>query len=277
MKTKKTINLIKLTTLLMLILFQEMAYGFQDVYFKINESEEFYLSEMIDKEEITALKNEDFLTISLGWNCWTGSHLQDHALRKRSFPLDWMITSFDTIYKLLETDFRNFLDIRYMSFLPVDVGASVVKNSIHGANFVHDFHRENWRQEGEGITPLNEKGVKEYDEIVCRYKKRIARLYKVFELGIPIYLFRWDITSDQAYKLYDLLVQKFPGSNINLVCIQHINVEPNEKWNHPKIKHFSIGQNGQFVGMTPDRSRNPEWTRIYKELGLLEFRWNVRD
>lgn len=255
--------------ILLLLMYQTLAFGLQDRYFKISETKEFYFSQMEDAEEISALKNEPFLAISLGWNCWPASHLQDHALRKRSFPLDWMITSFETVYKLIETDFYGFLDIHHMTLGRV--------NKIHGGEFAHDFTIKNWRQEGNGIAPCNEAGTQEYTELLSRYSRRIARFYYIFDLGIPIYLFRWKITKDQAHQLYNLLMQKFPQSDIYLVCIDDGKGGNDDDWGHPKIKHFSIGLNGEVLRPFEDRSRNQEWTKILSSLGLLIYQWNTND
>lgn len=248
-------------------------FGSQDIYFKIDDTHDFYLSQVNCSVEMDELKDEPFLAISLGYNCWPAAHLQDHALRKRSFPFDWLVTSFEAIYQILETDFYGFLDIRHFSLL----SAVAVNKTIHNAEFGHDFNFANWKQEIEGFVPLNDIGKKEYEDLISRYQRRIARFYKIFELGIPIYLFRWKITKDQAHKLYDLFSKKFPNSDIHLICLHDIEKEAIEDWGHPKIKHYPIGWDGKPLGPIANRSRNPEWTRIFTDLGLLRFQWNTND
>ncbi len=254
-------------------LFLNTIYASQDVYFKIDDTHDFYLSEVNCSEEMQELKDEPFLAISLGYNCWPAAHLQDHALRKRSFPFDWLITSFEAIYQILETDFYGFLDMRHFT---LDSAMPVNKN-IFNAIFGHDFNIVNWKEEGEGFIPLNEIGKREYEDLISRYQRRIARFYKIFELGIPIYLFRWRITEDQALKLYDLLTMKFPNSDIHLICLHDSRKDAFVDWGHPKIKHFSIGWDGKPLGPVSNRSRNSEWTRIFADLGLLLFQWNTND
>jgi len=49
--------------------------------------------------------------ISLGWRCTPAFQLQRKQIRKQAFPLDWLITAkFDSVIKLFETNFENFLD-----------------------------------------------------------------------------------------------------------------------------------------------------------------------
>lgn len=258
------------SVLFLLGILQSELHASKDIYFEISESHKFVLSEKIDSEEMDALKNEPFLAISLGYTCWPAAHLQDHALRKRSFPFDWMTTSFESIYKLLESDFYGFLDLRYMT-------AGFV-STIHGALFNHDFTQGDWVQVGKGIVPINEIIAKEYEKMISRYERRIARFYKVFELGIPIYLFRWNIEQSQAYELYELLTRKFPSSTIYLICLQS-NKEKSidEDWGHPQIKHFSIGWDGKSLVPFETRLRNLEWTRVFEALGLLTFQFKSND
>jgi hypothetical protein len=255
-----------------MLLAGQCVFGLQDRHIVLSESHDFYLSQIDSSEEMDELKDEPFLAISLGHNCWPAAHLQDHALRKRSFPLDWLITSFDTIYQLFETDFNGFLDIRHF-FMPNTLTVS----SIHGAEFGHDFTLENWKQVGEGIVPLNDAARKEYQDMLFRYQKRIARFYAVFELGIPIYLFRWKITHEQAHQLYALLTKKFSNTDIFLICLHDEEIDLNQDRGHPNIKHFPIGWDGKPLGPAANRSRNPEWTKVFTDLELLLYSWNTND
>lgn len=256
--------------LILLGVCQSELYSSENRYFEISEGRQFLLSEKIDPQELEDLKSEPFLAISLGHTCWPAAHLQDHALRKRSFPFDWMTTTFDSIYKLIETDFYGFLDLRHM-------GRNFT-STIHGAQFSHDFKREEWSTQGLGIVPKTEKAATEYKKMLSRYERRIARFYKVFELGIPIYLFRWNIQQQQAYQLYDLLKRKFPNSTIYLICLQHnTGRKIDEDWGHPQIKHFSIGWDGKSLVPFKTRTRNPEWTRVFEALGLLTFQFKSND
>jgi hypothetical protein len=247
----------------------------EDIHFKINDTHEFYLSQRLDADELLALQNEPFLAISLGHTCWPASHLQDHALRKRSFPFDWMITSFESLYQILETDFYGFLDIQHMH-----IGDNENKISdLHGGRFVHDFETTNWLPANPGIAPVSERDAQEYEAMLLRYERRIARFYKIFELGIPIYLIRWQISQEQADKLYNLLTRKFPNGTIYLICLETSSQEKcvNEEWGHPHIRHFTIGWDDQSLSPIPDRSRHPEWTRVFQALGLLRWHWNCND
>jgi hypothetical protein len=72
-------------------------------------------------------------------------------------------------------------------------------------------------------------------------------------------------------------MKKFPNSNVCLVCLHDKGIDLNEDWGHPKIKHFPIGWDGSELGPVADRARNPEWTRVFEDLGLLIFDWNTND
>ena len=48
--------------------------------------------------------------INLGGDCQVTYQLRKHNLRPHALPFDWLITPFDSFYKLLEHNFDQFLE-----------------------------------------------------------------------------------------------------------------------------------------------------------------------
>lgn len=47
--------------------------------------------------------------ISLGWFCGTASSMSRYGLRSHSGPFDWFFSDFDSVLKVIETDFSDFM------------------------------------------------------------------------------------------------------------------------------------------------------------------------
>ena len=47
--------------------------------------------------------------ISLGWFCGTASSMSRYGLRSHSGPFDWYHSNFDSVLKIMETDFQDFM------------------------------------------------------------------------------------------------------------------------------------------------------------------------
>ena len=64
------------------------------------------------ERELDILKNEPFIAVSLGENCFFADHMKEHGIRIRSFPFDWDIDSFSALYNIIKNDFNGLLDLR---------------------------------------------------------------------------------------------------------------------------------------------------------------------
>ena len=68
--------------------------------------------------------------------CNVANALNQHQLRKQSFPFDWNITPFYSLLSILEEDFQDFLNPKY---LVLRDDQRTVVNSKYGIEFAHDF------------------------------------------------------------------------------------------------------------------------------------------
>lgn len=120
--------------------------------------------------------------ISLGSDCSIAYNLQKLNYRKEAFPFDWIITK--DVATIIENDFVHFCDIDYLSFKKethnfpkiiddwIEDGEEIstneekcklvrVQNKYYNIHFLHDFTDDN------------------REEIVKKYKRRVARFYDV--------------------------------------------------------------------------------------------------
>lgn len=216
------------------------------------------------KVEAEELKKEPFIIVSLGENCFPALHLREHGLRIRSFPFDWDITPFPALYSILYHNFEGFIDLKNLGIIEKE---NTVYNKRYQFKLNHDFEIVDWYDTPRGIIPRNMESMEKYEKVISYYSRRVARFYKIFELGIPIYLIRRVINPDQARALYTLLKTRFPQSDITLVCIEDEKWVPIHYWRNmpPGIIHYRVS--------TPISHKpgvyHPQVTALLCYLGLL--------
>lgn len=216
-------------------------------------------------EEILQLKNEPFIAVSLGYNCVPALHLRDYGLRLRSFPFDWNITPFDAMYAILEHDFEGFLDLQNLA---INKEENTVYNKRYQFKLNHDFEIADWAESSDGLVPVAPESLKKYQKVLAYYARRIARFYDIFELGIPIYLFRRMISSKQALQLNSLLKHKFPNAQFTLVCIQDEQFDDAQTWRDmpENIIYYRF-----FIPISFSHTKKHEgMAQLFRDLGLIK-------
>lgn len=206
--------------------------------------------------------NEDPVVISLGYRCQVALQLRIHNLRKEAFPFDWMITPFESLYRLLENDFEDFLQpeklIFRKRFLYQDDWGEFkgsyphIWESKYNLLLRHDFD-------------LLDNFIEQYSVVASKYERRIIRFYNTLNSGKHVYFFRRVITKNQAQVLRDLLVKKFPTLSFTLVAISYY-PEAKQDWTIPNVKNFYVPIPSPY-----NRSgSNAAWGKVFKQLGLVE-------
>jgi len=225
--------------------------------------QEFGLSNI--EQELELLSKEPFINISLGWNCYVALGLNTFGLRIRSFPLDWNRTSFSGLCNLIENNLEGILELKN---LDVRWDGPGLYNKYYDCWLAHDFHdkyKQLWKNNSQGYAETkNPEEIARYYKVCAYYERRIARFFKVLTLGVPVYMFRYKISSHEAKELSSLLKKKFPNISITLVCINDLNVrEPIVNWQKiPEVKHFTLSHPDVAV------SRN-EWRNMFMKLGMI--------
>lgn len=214
--------------------------------------------------ELQELKQERFIAISLGHNCFPAFHLRDHGLRIRSFPFDWNITPFNALYAILEHDFEGFIDLQNLA---INAREYTVYNKLYQFKLNHDFDITDWVESPYGLLPAVPENMAKYYDVLAYYARRITRFYDVFTLGVPIYLFRRIISADQARQLHALLTTKFPVAQFTLVCIEDEEFDNPQAWrNMPdNIVHYRF----PFPVTHNPEKKHEGMVRLFRDLGLI--------
>ncbi|HLB41200.1 MAG TPA: DUF1796 family putative cysteine peptidase [Candidatus Babeliales bacterium] len=184
-------------------------------------------------------------------------------LRDEAYPFDWIESPFSALYQCLVDDFANFLTAlkSKRDYLVVD---------FYGFEFLHDWPTQvcpNFDVANSDFGVGNAQLVSDwpqYNESVrSKYRRRIARFRQSCSGQEKIFFFRYhDITKAQAVLLRDLIAQRYPNLDFELVVV--ISTEPlgvtGETWELERIKNFYI---------TYYEWGNPQlWGEIFKQLGI---------
>jgi hypothetical protein len=140
--------------------------------------------------------------VSLGFFCGVANELKRFGLRKRSFPIDWLITDGETLIELIASRFSGFLDKDVLE--RDNVRPDIIHNTRCKIMFLHDF------PEGEPITehlPANRE----------KYQRRIDRFYETLGQGALCVRYmadqkECDYWEDNAHRFLALL-QQFNDNN----------------------------------------------------------------
>jgi len=169
------------------------------------------------------------LFISLGSHCEVANFIGYYGLRTAAYPFDWMLTLHESLIAVLEQDFAYFVDERFL--VPHRFG---VVNSYYNIDFRHD-----WPDFGQSWYKMDFRRI--LPEVQDKYQRRIGRFYdltehvgKVFFIRIPLDIdYSLDqyptftsaskrITSTEALTIRNLLLERFPNLDFDLVVINYV-------------------------------------------------------
>jgi len=201
-------------------------------------------------------KNKVF--ISLGMNCGPAIQFEKKKLVEAFFPFDWCVSEFSSIYKALETDFKDFLALE--NLVVTERPASSVNHKAfdtnYRINFVHDFKTDG-------------KVLDDYKRVRDKYYRRIDRFYRVLKSKKHIYFFRTNIKKNEAIKLNYLIQKKFPELKYTLVVIND-SAEFKRPWavkNMKNIQHFFVKD--AHSAIVRDFKSRQDWDNVFKKLKLV--------
>lgn len=206
---------------------------------------------------ISKIKPEPII-INLGSCCQTSLQLRDHNFKREAFPFDWLLNNFNGLCLLLEEDFKDFLNpqvLEYKSLSTIYPNHSVVLNKKYNFEFRHDF-------------PLNNpKFMDFYDLNLEKYTRRINRFYNVvktertFLIWCRCACFEPELTKNDAIRLRDILLNKFPEKNWTLILLDFSDIIK-EPWNIDPVKNYYMPQpnSNKFFWM----GDNQAWGEFFK-------------
>jgi len=198
--------------------------------------------------------------ISLGMNCICARNFEQRKLSEAFFPFDWNITQADSIYRILENDFKDFLkqdnlviqQQENLDLKPTNhpwLKAYHVLDTLYNIKIVHDFTKKG-------------PALHDYEHVKNKYYRRVARFYKALSLNRPIYFFRTVITKEEAIKLNNLIQKKFPLLTYTLVVVNNTQ-EFKQPWKIKNIKNFFLKTAASSGGIK-------QWDKIFKALKITK-------
>jgi len=158
--------------------------------------------------------------ISLGCNCELTWNIRKHFGIERAYPLDWWITPFQALWKLLENRFHDLFNI---SNLEVSQDLLTVRDTYYNLLYHHDFKRtEDDKIIDDGLDQQVPLLKQKYDMLIERFFKDPENKRVLFvrnrDGNIP-HLDRDTTPMDNTTfeQLYTLLEKLFPYSQISLL------------------------------------------------------------
>jgi hypothetical protein len=190
--------------------------------------------------------------ISLGSRCQVAFHLGQNKLGRGSYPLDWAITPFESLYYVIDNGFRNFFDESNIQACDILVpGYFVVLNTEYNITFIHDFKDK-------------EEFSKDFLGVKEKYRRRIARFYAATDSDEHIYFVRHkDIKKDQALSLNHLLQKKFPKMRYTLLVIDETD-EIKENWKIPHVLNCFMKTAEEGNALDPSYQNN--WSELFRNV-----------
>jgi len=160
--------------------------------------------------------------VSLGSHCEVAWYLGNNDLRTAAYPFDWLLTlDHSTCLSLIQEEFLHFMD---EAFLVPGSGGNVI-NTYYSVDFRHDW-----------LTGSIEEHM---PTVRDKYQRRIKRFFKLADYPGKVYFIRsaFDkslnpslptitegcsvVTFEQAQSLRNLLLEKFPQLDFELVILNY--------------------------------------------------------
>jgi len=179
--------------------------------------ENYYKDNSYLENNYTLLYQKYDLIVPVGAACSCTDTLRKKDLQVFSYPFDWLYGSdFLNRIKILVSDFENWLNIEDLKFagtreypLPCDIYLNTRTNIV----FNHDF-------------PLNNPLSLSFPKVKEKYSRRINRLlYQISNSKNVLFVYlerpdiRKDILTEELKESYELLKNRFPNVDINILYL----------------------------------------------------------
>lgn len=183
--------------------------------------------------------------ISLGPNCGPAMCLAYHKVRKEAYPFDWVVCNFDSMYKLLETDFENYLLPENLIISPTNPWFVIDTHT--NVQYNHDFPIENtidnkyereWEDSG-GVGCIMPDFLNYLPAIYEKYQRRINRLRQVLQSNDKVIFMHFGISKIQAVSLRNFLENRYPNLDFEILAV-NLGQRSIGEWNETKIKDYKI-------------------------------------
>lgn len=198
---------------------------------------------------ITLAQSYDAI-INLGGDCQVAYQLYIHGLRKYALPFDSLITPYDSVQRMLENNFENFMAPDNFELVVNENGEKYIVDKKYGARLLHDF-------------AMQKDFLKDYEEIAAKYLRRIERFLDLIATSeYPLFI-RKRITKEQAVELRDLLFKMREGRLFLLVVLDGTQ-EMESDWCLEGIRNYYLRQPNPYSW----KGDSEVWKEIFCKLEL---------
>jgi hypothetical protein len=202
-------------------------------------------------------------TVSLGSSCQSAWHLEANGLRRWSYPLDWVITPFDSLIAFITHRGVGFLDRDKIAVIEILEGAPSmlhVSDTTYHIHSIHDFFAPD---------------MPNYEAVKAKYDRRIKRFFDLLESSKRILFVRVNISRQEAEYLDHFLHTLYPRLEYTLLAVSE-DPSAQENWGLERVRNFYMQQfPSDWVG------NSGQWTEILsqfpikagKKKGVDEEKW----
>ena len=212
-------------------------------------------------------KSYDYV-ISLGAACGTAYQIRTHFPHAKAFPLDWLITPFDSLFALIEDDFRNLAPEEHLRY--GDDG--IVYNHAVPLLFPHDFEKSGVIGDSHWKPSI--------DRANSRFAYLVNRLHDTLRTSASIAFVRHQganvlgsdiiprVSSEKVNRLCDLIENKYPNLDFDLFLVSgHDNDDPVPL--NPRVKKFDVRYTDENEWPNHDdrwRGASEDWDTVFAEI-----------
>lgn len=125
--------------------------------------------------------------IPIGGDCSVALLLKTLELRKASYPFDWITCSFNSAISLIDNNFLDFIDSRYLERDVRKTHLHVFHSTIYNVGFFHDFNQM------DDLTEQCESVKEKYDRRINRFYESLqeeAILIRLMTNECDIYFYK---------------------------------------------------------------------------------------
>jgi hypothetical protein len=157
-------------------------------------------------------------------------------MRKVSYPFDWIISSYDSIYNGFLDDFERFFTDLTLS------DDHTGTYDYYGFDIHHIWHtKETGLAYSEPLDNIDWQAM--IPQLTESFKRKMARLHAACYSGHSVVFIRRDmIDKDSAARLRDLILAKYPQLPFILMVVSY-SKEFEKPWNLEHIRNYSVPYN----------------------------------
>lgn len=147
--------------------------------------------------------------ISLGYNCNPALYTLN-GMRDGTYPFDWMGTNLNVIRRALETDFKDFLNLQYLSIYPHESekerNTVVVINTLYGTCHNHDFYFDKTLED-------------QIESVKSKYDRKINRLRAACESGKNVLFIIVTAPINEVIEIKNIIIKKYPKLKFYILSV----------------------------------------------------------